>query len=110
MTTALPFSFSFYKIADPNSGEKIQGIYGVRMRAFSYYKPLFFAGIFYQPIKNLNMNLYASVGGYGAFRVGYSLYLGIIKNMNFSLSCNDLLGWSKNGYGKDLTINLSYAF
>lgn len=110
MTTVLPFSFSFSKIADPNNGEKIQGIYGVRMRAFSNYKPLFFAGIFYQPIKNLNMNLYASVGGYGAFRVGYSLYLRIIKNMNFSLSCNDLIGWGKNGYGKDLTIHLSYAF
>jgi hypothetical protein len=110
MTTALPFSFSFSKIADPNSGEKIQGIYGVRMRAFSNYKPLFFAGIFYQPIKNLNMNLYTSVGGYGTFRIGYSVYARMIKNMNFSLACNDLLGWSKNGYGKDLTINLSYAF
>ncbi len=109
-TTALPFSFSFSKIADPSNGEKIQGLYGVRMRAFANYKPLFFAGIFYQPIKNLNMNLYASVGGYGTFRLGYSLNARIIKNLNLAISCSDLLGWGKNAYGKDAYIQLSYAF
>jgi len=109
-TTPLPFSFSFTKIADPLNGEKIQGIYGVRMRAFSYYKPLFFAGLFYQPIKNLNMNVFASVGGYGGFRIGYSLYAKIIENLHLSVSSSDLLGWGKNAYGKDLSIHLSYAF
>lgn len=109
-TTALPFSFSFTKIADPNSSDKIQGVYGVRMRAFAHYKPLFFAGLFYQPIKKLNMNIYASVGGYGGFRVGYSLFTQIIPKMYLSLTCSDLFGWGKNGYGKDATINLSYAF
>jgi hypothetical protein len=109
-TTLLPFSFSFSKIADPLNGEKIQGIYGVRIRAFSFYKPLFFAGLFYQPIKNLNMNIFASVGGYGGFRMGYSLYARIIKNMHLSISSTDLLGWGKNAFGKDVSIQLSYAF
>lgn len=109
-TTVLPFSFSFSKIADPNSGEKLQGIYGVRMRAFANYKPLFFVGLFYQPVKNLYMNLFASVGGYGGFRVGYSVSAKIIRNLHLSVSCTDLLGWGKNGYGKDATLQLSYAF
>jgi hypothetical protein len=109
-TTILPFTFSFAKIADPYSKDKLQGIYGARMRAFCQYKPLFFVGLFYKPVEKLNMNVYASVGGYGGFKLGYSLNFSIIKNMNLSLACTNLTGWGKQGYGKDATINLSYAF
>jgi hypothetical protein len=80
------------------------------MRAFANYKPLFFAGLFYQPIKNLNMNLYTSIGGYGSFRIGYSLNARILKNLNLAISSSDLLGWGKNAYGKDAHIQISYAF
>lgn len=109
-TTILPFSFSFSKIADPSSSDKFQGIYGFRMRAFANYKPLFYAGIFYQPVKNLNMNLYASVGGYGKFRIGYSIYAFAFGKFRYSLSSTDLIGWTKNGNGKDVSIQLSYEF
>lgn len=110
ITTILPFSFSFSKIADPASFDKFQGMYGFRMRAFSNYKPLFYAGIFYQPLKNLNMNLYASVGGYGKFRIGYSLYAFMFNKARLSIASSDLIGWTKNGNGKDLSIQLSYDF
>lgn len=109
-TSILPFTFSFAKIADPNSEDKLQGLYGVRLRAYSVYRPLFFAGLHYRASSKLNMNMFASVGGYGGFKLGYSLHLAPIKNMNIYLSCSNLLGFSKNGYGKDATLNLSYAF
>lgn len=109
-TTILPFSFSFAKVADPVSGDKIQGFYGIRVRAFAWYKPLFYAGIFYRPVKNVSMNLYASAGGYGKFRIGYSVNACILKKINVSLASSDLIGWTKNGSGKDASIQVSYVF
>jgi len=108
--TVLPFSLSFSKIADPNSTEKIQGIYGVRMRMYSFYRPLFYAGLYFKPSAKVNMSLYGIAGGYGGLKLGYSVHAVMLKNLHLSAACSNLLGFSRSGFGQDLTLQVSYAF
>ncbi len=109
-TKLIPAIFTFSKAIDPNSEEKFQGIYGVRVRTHSFYKPLFFVGLYYRANEKINMSTFLSVGGYGRFKVGLQFSYAPFKNFSFHLASGNLVGYSKSGYGKDLTLRLGYAF
>ena len=110
-TQFLPFTFSFSKVVDPNSESKLQAYYGVRLRAKANYKPLIFAGVHYQFVKNYFASLYASFGGYGGFRAGIQLGGKVGKHMQFNVNTGDLVGMiSKQGYGRDLGVQLLAYF
>lgn len=110
ITKMIPAIFTFSKAIDPNSEDKLQGIYGVRVRSNAFYRPLFFAGIYYRTNEKLNMSAFLSIGGYGRFKIGYQLSYSPFKNFSFHLASGNLIGFMNSGYGKDLTIRLAYAF
>lgn len=109
-TKMIPAIISFSKVIDSYSTDKFQGTYGFRLRTNAYYRPLFFAGLFYKPNEKINMTAFVSIGGYGGFKLGYQLSYAPKNNININLVSGNLLGFTSSGYGIDVSLRLAYAF
>lgn len=110
-TQWLPFTFSLSGIAQPFSEQKLQGFYGIRLRAFSNYRPMFHAGIQYNPIKNFAVAAFGAFGGYGGFRGGLNVMGKIGNHFSFGLYTGNSAGWlSKKSTGMDAGFSLNAFF
>jgi hypothetical protein len=110
-TQWLPFTFSLSGIAQPFSDQKIQGFYGIRLRAWSNYRPMFHAGIQYNPVKNIALSAFGAFGGYGGFRGGLNVLGKIGNHFSFGLYTGNIAGWfSKKSTGMDAGISLNAFF
>ena len=109
--TLLPATFTFGNVVDPFRGKWIKPLFGFRYKLFANYSPMGYLGVNARFHKYMFGNLTAVYGGYGGFRTGFQFTYQKAKHLHITAGSSNVVGWvSKNGYGKDVFVNLGYIF
>lgn len=104
----LPAIFNAEKVIIPD--KKIQLTYGVRYKILSNYIPLVYVGTFYSFSNKLKSSLALTYGGYNTFEGKLNVYY-TSKKLYIGIGTSNLLGsFSKNGYGKSISLSLMTLF
>jgi hypothetical protein len=108
----LPMTISIARIPDFRSKEKVQGIFGVRYRTLSNYKPLFFLGVNFRANDVFKLSTTFSYGGYGGAKLGLRSEFNLKNSAYFSIASNNALGFflKNSGYGMGLNASLIKVF
>jgi len=108
----LPFELSMQKLANRNSTQKFQMIFGFKAIILSDYTPYIFAGAYYSPNQKLGISSRLSYGGFGGFKGGLNLNYWIQNKFEITLGTYDVFGLisNKHGYGKSVHLSTSLKF
>jgi hypothetical protein len=108
----LPFEISIQKLANRNSDQKLQLLFGLKAIMTSDYRPYLFVGGYYAPIENLGLSARVSYGGFGGFKAGLSANYWIQDKIELGIGTFDLIGVISNqyGFGKSVNFNANIKF
>lgn len=106
----LPFNFQIAKLISEDYEGKVQSTFGIRVYPISSYKPLFFLGIDYRPIRSLHLGAIASYGGFSLFRASFYVNYNLSK-FGIGLGTDNIIGMvSDKGFGQSYNFRVSCRF
>jgi len=108
----LPLELSMQKLANRNSDQKFQLIFGFKAIILSDYKPYLFLGAYYSPNQKLGISSRLAYGGFGGLKVGLNANYWIKNKLEIAIGTYDVVGFisTKYGYGKSLHLSASLKF
>jgi len=108
----LPFELSIQKLANRNSDQKLQLIFGFKSIISSDYKPYLFVGGYYAPTESLSLSSSIAYGGFGGFKMRLNANYFLKNTLRISIGTYDLIGFisPKYGFGKSLHFSTRIKF
>lgn len=108
----LPFELSIQKLANRNSDQKFQLIFGFKSIISSDYKPYLYVGGYYAPTENFSLSSSVAYGGFGGFKMRLNANYFLNNTLQISLGSYDLIGFisQKYGFGKSFHFSIRIKF
>lgn len=109
-TDVLPMELVVEKLADRQSPNKVQAIFGFKAVLTQDYRPYLYAGAYFQPNQKFSTSTNLAYGGFGGFRWGLNFNYWPTDNMYFSLGTVDLIGLVSKNFGFGRSANFTAYF
>ncbi len=105
----LPIHIMIHKVPVYSLTQKWQSTFGFKSILIPDYRPLVYAGVYYQPNALLSFSSKLIFGGFGTFRMALNANLYLNDKLFIGLSTLDLVGTTSNQIGKGKSLNFSLS-
>ncbi|MFD1553324.1 hypothetical protein DNU06_06580 [Putridiphycobacter roseus] len=106
---SLPIQIMIHKIPVYSLTQKWQSTFGFKSILIPDYRPLVYAGVYYQPNALLSFSTKLIFGGYGSLRMALNANLYLNDKLFIGLNTQDIIGTTSNQYGSGKSINFSLS-
>ena len=102
---SLPIKFLIQKVPFYSLTQKWQPTFGFKSILIPDYRPLVYAGIYFQPNKYVGLSSKLIIGGFGGLRLGLNAKFWINDKISLGISTLDFIGTTSNTFGKGKSAN-----